>query len=131
MISTLNQDGSVHNTVVWISAEDGAVAVNSAVGRMWPANLKRDPRVPSWSASREPYNFVEIRGTATATTDGADEHIDALAKKYIGQDEFPFRQPGDLADQVRDRARPRPASEAGLAAFSRRAAGPGGRRDAR
>jgi hypothetical protein len=42
-----------------------------------------------------PYNYVEIRGRATATTDGADEHIDALSKKFIDQDEYPFRQPGE------------------------------------
>jgi hypothetical protein len=42
-----------------------------------------------------PYNYVQIRGKANATTDGADEHIDALAKKYLGQDKYPFRQPGE------------------------------------
>ena len=42
-----------------------------------------------------PYNYVEIRGTASETTEGADEHINALTKKYIGQDEYPFRQPGE------------------------------------
>jgi hypothetical protein len=45
--------------------------------------------------ANNPYHFVEIRGTATGTRDGADEHINALAKKYIGQDEYPFRQPGE------------------------------------
>jgi hypothetical protein len=45
--------------------------------------------------SGNPYNFVEIRGTASGTTDGADAHINALAKKYIGQDEYPYRQPGE------------------------------------
>ena len=42
-----------------------------------------------------PYSYVEIRGRATSTTEGADEHINALTKKYIGQDEYPFRQPGE------------------------------------
>jgi hypothetical protein len=42
-----------------------------------------------------PYNFVEIRGEAQPTTDGADEHINRLAKKFIGQDEYPYRQPGE------------------------------------
>jgi hypothetical protein len=45
--------------------------------------------------SGNPYNYVEIRGRASATTEGADEHINALTKKYIGQDEYPFRQPGE------------------------------------
>jgi PPOX class probable F420-dependent enzyme len=95
VISTLNQDGSVHSTVVWISAEDGTVAVNSARGRKWPANLERDPRVNVVVYEQDnPYNYVEIRGIADATTEGANEHINALSKKYVGQDEFP-RQPGE------------------------------------
>ncbi len=96
VVSTLNKDGSIHDTVVWISAEGDTVAVNSAVGRLWPTNLKRDPRVTVLVyEAGNPYHFVEIRGTATGTLDGADEHINALAKKYIGQDEYPYRQPGE------------------------------------
>ena len=95
-LSTLNQDGSVHNTMVWINTEDGGLAVNSAVGRKWPANLQRDPRATVLIAEEgNPYNYVEVRGTATATDEGADEHINALTKKYIDQDEYPFRQPGE------------------------------------
>lgn len=96
VIATLNASGSIHETIIWISAEGDAVAVNSAVGRLWPTNLERDPRVTVvvYEAGN-PYNFVEIRGTATGTTEGADEHINALAKKYIGQDEYPYRQPGE------------------------------------
>jgi PPOX class probable F420-dependent enzyme len=96
VIATLNASGTIHQTMIWISAEDGTVAVNSAVGRLWPTNLERDPRVSVLVfESGDPYNFVEIRGTASGTTDGADEHINALAKKYIGQDEYPYRQPGE------------------------------------
>jgi PPOX class probable F420-dependent enzyme len=96
VVSTLNANGSVHNTIVWISAENGTVAVNSAEGRIWPTNLERDPRVTVLVfESGNPYHYVEIRGTATAPLDGADEHINALAKKYIGQDEYPYRQPGE------------------------------------
>jgi PPOX class probable F420-dependent enzyme len=96
VISTLNQDGSILNTVVWVDAEGDAVAVNSARGRKWPANLERDPRVTLLVyESGNPYNYVEIRGKASATSEGADEHINALTKKYIGQDEYPFRQPGE------------------------------------
>ena len=96
VISTLNEDGSILDTVVWISAENGAVAVNSAKGRKWPANLDRDPRVTVLVyEGNNPYNYVEIRGRASATTEGADEHINALTKKYMGQDEYPFRQPGE------------------------------------
>jgi PPOX class probable F420-dependent enzyme len=96
VVSTLNADGTVHNAVIWISGDDGAVTVNGAIGRVWPTNLERDPRVNVLvQEAGNPYHYVEIRGTATATTEGADEHINALSKKYIDQDEYPFRQPGE------------------------------------
>jgi PPOX class probable F420-dependent enzyme len=96
VVSTTNADGSIHSAVVWVDVEDGHIALNSAEGRVWPTNLERDPRVtvvvypPS-----NPYDYVEIRGRADATHDGADEHIDRLAKKYLGQDTYPYRRPGE------------------------------------
>ena len=96
VVSTVNKNGSIHNTVIWISAEDGSVAINSAVGRIWPTNLERDPRVTLLvTEESNPYHFVEIRGTATPDREHADEHINALAKKYTGQDEYPYRRPGE------------------------------------
>jgi PPOX class probable F420-dependent enzyme len=96
VVSTLNNNGSIHNTIVWISAENGTVAVNNAVGRLWPANLQRDPRVTVLvEETGNPYHYLEIRGTASGTTHGADEHINALAKKYIDQDQYPYRRPGE------------------------------------
>jgi PPOX class probable F420-dependent enzyme len=96
VISTLNANGSIHNTVVWIDAEDGAVAVNSAVGRLWPTNLQRDPRIGVLVfKAGDPYHFVEIRGTVKSSLENADEHIDRLAKKYLGVDEFPGRRAGE------------------------------------
>lgn len=95
-ISTVSRDGSIHSTIIWISAENGTVAVNSAVGRRWPTNLERDPRATVVvQETGNPYHFVEIRGTASGTTEGADEHINALAKKYIGKDEYPYRRQGE------------------------------------
>jgi PPOX class probable F420-dependent enzyme len=96
VVSTLNADGSIHSTIVWVSAEgDDAIAVNSAVGRLWPTNLQRDAHINVLIFEADnPYHFVEIRGIAEVG-DGADEHINALAKKYIGQDEYPYRQPGE------------------------------------
>ena len=96
VVSTLNEDGTIHSTIVWVSAENGAVAVNSAVGRKWPNNLERDPRINVLVyEAGNPYNFVEIRGRAEGTLDGADDHINALSKKYIDQDEYPYRRPGE------------------------------------
>ena len=109
VVSTLNENGSIHSTVVWVSVEDGVVAVNSAVGRKWPTNLERDPRITvTVYDESNPYEYVEIRGTASGTTEDADGHINRLAKKYIDADEYPFRQPGEQrikyvvdADRVR------------------------------
>lgn len=96
VISTSNADGSIHSTVVWIDVEDGAVAVNSAIGRVWPSNLERDPRVTVLVYDQSnPYDYVEIRGNAKATTEGADDHIDRLTKKYLGQDTYPYKQSGE------------------------------------
>ena len=97
VISTLNEDGTILDAVVWVSLEDGELAVNSADGRTWPANLDRDPRVTVLVYDQgNPYEYVEIRGTATGGRDDADDHINRLAKAYIGQDEYPFRQPGEV-----------------------------------
>ena len=109
VVSTMNDDGSIHSTVVWANIEDGRVAVNSAVGRKWPSNLERDPRINVTIYDQaNPYEYVEIRGTASGTIDGADDHINRLAKKYIDADEYPFRQAGEQrisyfveADKVR------------------------------
>jgi PPOX class probable F420-dependent enzyme len=96
IISTLNPDGSILSNVIWLDSENGSVTVNSAVGRKWPTNLERDPHATILlMAPDNPYLFVEIRGTAAGTTEGADAHIDALAKKYLGVDEYPYRTPDE------------------------------------
>ena len=96
VVSTLNDDGSIHSAVVWVSVEDGRLAVNSAVGRAWPTNLEGNPAITVLVYDeKNPYDYVEVRGTVTSSTDGADAHIDRLAKKYLGLDSYPFRQPGE------------------------------------
>jgi PPOX class probable F420-dependent enzyme len=96
VITTRGDDGSMHSAVVWVDVRDGQVAVNSAVGRTWPTNLERDPQVTVLVMNEaNPYEYVEIRGTASGTTEGADDHIDRLAKKYLDADSYPFRQEGE------------------------------------
>src|SRR4051794_1179549 len=95
VLSTINKDGSVHSAVVWLNTEDGNVAINSARGRAWPTNLERDPRATLVVLNEQnPYEYVEIRGRASEA-EGADEHIDTLAQKYINQDRYPWRQPDE------------------------------------
>jgi len=96
-VATLRPDGSVHAVVAWVDVQDGRAVVNTAEGRNWPRNLERDPRVTLTVQNLEnPYEYVTIRGrVAERSHEGADEHIDALAKKYLGRDTYPFRQPGE------------------------------------
>jgi PPOX class probable F420-dependent enzyme len=96
-VATLRPDGSVHGVPVWVDVEDGRVVLNTAKGRAWPRNLERDPRVTLTVQNMEnPYEYLAIRGRAEEpTTEGADANIDALAKKYMGVDEYPMRQPGE------------------------------------
>jgi PPOX class probable F420-dependent enzyme len=89
VISTINEDGSVHSTVVWQEAVDGKLIVNSALGRRWPTNLLRDPRITAVVYAQDnPYEYVMIRGRAAGTTEGADAQISGLAKKYTGSADF-------------------------------------------
>jgi PPOX class probable F420-dependent enzyme len=96
-VATINPDGSVLAVPVWVDVQDGKAVVNSAEGRTWPRNLERDPRVTMTVQNLEnPYEYVTIRGrVAERTHEGADAHIDSLAKKYLDQDSYPYRQPGE------------------------------------
>ena len=97
-VSTLKSDGTPHNVVVWVHTENGHIALNSAQGRDWPTNVERDPRVTLSVAKQDnPYEYVEVTGKVVeSTTEGADEHIDFLAKKYLDKDSYPFRQEGEV-----------------------------------
>ncbi len=95
VVSTVNPDGSILSTVVWVDFVEGVLAVNSAVGRQWPTNLDRDPRITLLVIDRQdPYHFAEVRGLAKGTDEGALEHIHALAHKYIGRD-YPYLSEGE------------------------------------
>ncbi|HEY2631726.1 MAG TPA: PPOX class F420-dependent oxidoreductase [Solirubrobacteraceae bacterium] len=97
VVSTLRADGSIHAAPAWVDVQDGKPVLNTAEGRAWPRNLERDPRVTLTVQNMEnPYEYVTIRGRVSErTTEGADEHIDALALKYMGVDSYPLRQPGE------------------------------------
>ena len=96
-ISTLAESGRPQINPVWIDADNGHLIVNSAEGRKWPENVRRDPRVTLCVANHEnPYEYVTVWGRVVEEDhEEADENIDRLAKKYLGEDEYPFRQPGE------------------------------------
>ena len=100
--TTLRDDGSPHNTIVWIDAEDGTVTFNTAVGRAKERHLRKDPRAAVTIVHPEnTYLWVSISGRAELTTDGADDQIDKLAKKYLGQDKYPWRSPDETRISVK------------------------------
>jgi PPOX class probable F420-dependent enzyme len=85
-VGTVSPDGSPQLTIVWIDWDGENVLFNTAAGRAKPRNLERDPRVSVLVTERgDGYRWVEITGRAELTTEGADEHIDKLARKYTGE----------------------------------------------
>lgn len=102
-VATVRRDGTPHVVPVWADLDGDEIRLNSARGRAWPTNLARDPRVTLTVANREnQYEYVEIRGRVTEETEeGADAHIDALAKKYLGVDSYPYRDPSEQRIIVR------------------------------
>jgi PPOX class probable F420-dependent enzyme len=97
-LSTLMSDGSPQVTPVWFDYDGTHVRVNSALGRVKDKNIRRDPRVSlSIQDPDNPYRYLEIRGKVVdITQNGADDHIDSLAQKYLGQAKYPYRQPGEV-----------------------------------
>ena len=92
-VATLMKDGSPQITPTWIDLVEGLIIINTAKGRVKQKNLSRDNRVAvSIVDHRNPYNMVTIRGKVIEQMEkGADEHIDKMAKKYLGVDKYPFR----------------------------------------
>jgi PPOX class probable F420-dependent enzyme len=100
--TTMRDDGTPHNTVVWVDVEDGIASFNTAVGRAKERHIRKNPRVALTVVDpQNPYNWVSITGEAELTLDGADPQIDKLAKKYLGKDEYPWRDPAQQRIKVR------------------------------
>ncbi|WP_254543319.1 PPOX class F420-dependent oxidoreductase [Halomarina pelagica] len=94
-LATVMPDGTPQVTPVWVDydADSGELLVNTARGRLKERNVSRDPKVGvSLVDPDEPYRFVSVRGRVTdLQEEGADDHIDELAKRYMGVDEYPNR----------------------------------------
>jgi PPOX class probable F420-dependent enzyme len=96
-LATLMPDGSPQVTPTWLDTDGEYIIVNTALGRLKYENVLRDPRVAiSIADNANPYNMVTVRGKVVEhTTSGAEEHIDKMAKKYMGLDKYPGRGPGE------------------------------------
>ena len=101
-VATVGRDGTPQVTPVWVDYDGTHVRFNTARGRVKNRNLKRTPKVAlSVQDPDNPYRYVQVRGRAEMTEQGADAHIDALSKKYTGQDRYANRQPGEVRVMVK------------------------------
>jgi len=112
-LATLMPDGRPQVTPVWCDYDGSHVVVNSAKGRQKDRNMRRDNRVAlSIMDPKNPYRYLEVRGTvAEITEEGASDHIDKMAKKYLGLDKYPNAQPGEV--RVLYKIRPEKTSSMG------------------
>lgn len=90
LIATFMKDGWPQ--ITWVDRENGKILVNTAVGRLKQKNISRDDRIAiSVTDQNNPYHMVTVRGKVVEqTTEGADKHIDKLARKYLGVDKYPL-----------------------------------------
>ena len=97
-VATLNADGSPQNSAVWIGLDGDLVTFNTAEGRLKTKNVARDGRVAISVVNQEnPYENLIIQGKVVELAhEGADDDIDALAKRYLDADSYPFRQDGEV-----------------------------------
>jgi PPOX class probable F420-dependent enzyme len=97
-LATIGADGSPQVTPVWVDFDGSHIRFNTAKGRVKDKNLRRNPRVAlAIQDPDNPYRYIQVKGrVAEITEKGADAHIDSLAKKYIDQDRYPYRQPGEV-----------------------------------
>ena len=97
-LATLTKDGGPQVTPVWIDFDGSLIWINTAKDRIKDQNMRRDKRVAiSILDPDNAYRHAAIRGeVAEITENGADAHIDAMAKKYLGKDRYPFCSPNEV-----------------------------------
>jgi PPOX class probable F420-dependent enzyme len=103
-LTTLRSNGTPHTTVVWVDVDTDEVIVNTAVGRAKERHLREDPRVSLIVVDPDDsYKWVSVSGTAQLDLTGADDEIDRLAMKYLGQESYPWRKAEEQRINVRIR----------------------------
>jgi len=95
-VATLSKDGSPHVTPVWADVEGDLILINTSEDSAKAKHLS-DPRVGiSLVDQFNPYNMVTIKGRVVEmTSEGADEHLHKLAKRYLGIGKYYYRKPKD------------------------------------
>lgn len=97
-LGTVMPDGAPQVTPVWCDFDGAYIRVNTAKGRVKDKNMRRNKKVALTIADPDnPYRYLAVRGeVAEITEQGADAHIDLLTKKYLGQEKYPYRKPGEV-----------------------------------
>ncbi len=95
-LGTVRPDGTAHVTPIWVDYDGEHVLCNTTRGNAKARYMALEPRVPLtvWNAEN-PYEYVEVAGTAELVSEGAIDSINALAKKYIDQDTYPWLRPDE------------------------------------
>jgi PPOX class probable F420-dependent enzyme len=103
VVITMRPDGTPHSTPVWIDTDGEHVIFNTAIGRAKERNLRRDPRVViTVLPSADPQSgYVTVEGPVEFIDEGAAEHLDRMAQKYLGEEKYPWPQPGQQRVIVR------------------------------
>ncbi len=114
-LATLQPDGSPQVTPVWFDYINGRIRVNTAKGRVKARNMSEGSKVAMSIVDPDnAYRYIQIRGTVTEeTTDGAEPHIDSLAKKYLDKDVYPWRDPKQTRSHIRNHPLRRPSDGIG------------------
>ncbi len=96
-VATLSKDGSPHVTPVWADMEGDLILINTSEASAKTKHVSKDPRVGiSLVEQFNPYNMITIKGTVIEiTSEGADEHLHKLAKRYLGIGKYNYRKPKD------------------------------------
>lgn len=94
VLATINQDGSPQTSPVWFQFKDDTLFINSAKGRLKDRNMRARPQISgSIVDPANPYRYVELRGEVVEIIEqGADEHIDFLAQRYMGVEKYPYHK---------------------------------------
>jgi PPOX class probable F420-dependent enzyme len=101
-VATVDSECRPQVTPVWIDLDGDDLVFNTAKGRFKDLNLERNPHVAvSVVDPEDAYNVVVARGTVEEIEEGADAHIDSLAKKYLGVDSYPMRRTGEVRVKYR------------------------------
>jgi PPOX class probable F420-dependent enzyme len=104
-VATIGSDERPQLTPVWIDMDGDDLVFNTARGRAKDRNLKKNPHVAvSIVDPNDQYNVIVVRGSVQPSEEGADAHIDSLAKKYLGVDSYPMRRPGEVRVKYRVKA---------------------------